>query len=293
MYVANTASDNRLIVVRPNGSIELAFGRAGDGPYEVRKPVPVSINNTTLAVWDAALRRLSTWTRAGVPVQTTPILPSVQVYGASDSGFIGGNRNDDGWQPVLVDMKTNQLKPLTGKPMPDATQQSNSNDRVVVGQVLGLWPHGFLIADGNSYRVDLYSWNGAVVSTIKRTMPPQYPSDYRIELYLQSLRRARPVADSVARRVRNQLAKMAMPYFSPGGIPRMDSHQRLWIVGQEGDSAFADLFLDARYLYRLHIPCKEFAGAWNIAGDWLAMACLPDNSRFDGDAVIKLFRIDG
>jgi hypothetical protein len=89
------------------------------------------------------------------------------------------------------------------------------------------------------------------------------------------------------------MALQELPLLFSGGIASVDSHNRLWLMGGEADSAFADVFDNGVFLGRLGIPCRIFVGMWSVAGQWLAVQCEPDDSNFDGDAVTKLFRIVG
>jgi hypothetical protein len=163
--------------------------------------------------------------------------------------------------------------------------------------VVGLWPGGFFAADGFKYRLALYSWDGTLQAILARDLPPSLLSAARVEqelkqnLTILESRRGKFAAADV-QRLRDEAARRVRPYFRHNTLSTgLDSQGRIWIVGLEADSGYADLFNSNRFLGRLHLPCPGFDAGWSLKGTWLALACAPADPAFDGDAVFKVFRI--
>jgi hypothetical protein len=168
--------------------------------------------------------------------------------------------------------------------------------RPAFSPIFGLWDAGFVIADASSYTLALFRWDGVLIKTLKRDLPPAHASAGRADDFVATMRRqaaARGGTIDEARiaEMKKGMAAFVLPAITPGGPIRADARHRIWTLGMEGDSAFADLFTRDKYLGRLHLPCRLFNGFWSLSGSWLAVACLPDDPNADVDAVIKTFRI--
>jgi hypothetical protein len=148
------------------------------------------------------------------------------------------------------------------------------------------------MVDPNEYALSFFDWGGTLQATIRRDIRAPRPSMNRVLAFIeQSGGKSLPEA---ARKERIELMSgMDLPHISPGGVPRMDGSGRLWLFGIAGDSAFADIFTNERFIGRVAIGCTGFDGFFSLRGQWLGMICLPDDSDFDGDAILKLFRIRG
>lgn len=294
LFVSNSSSDERLAVADSTGRIVRRFGRQGDGPGEVRSAEPVAATRAGYTTWDPTLARLSEWGSSGQHLRSiaipTGIRPSVEVPG----GYLGAQRNGRGWRPVLIDKATGQGREMLKasdtlfdiKPSPIAGAP-------FVSPVFGIWADGFLVGNANEYTLTLYRWDGQVVRTLSRTLKRERTSAGRVEAFLRVIPNiAQRPAGEIAR-LREQASGMMLPYFTPGGVPSTDADGRLWVLGVAADSGFADVFSADRFLGRIALACRGYQGSFSVKGNWLALACLPDNPAFDGDAVIKLFRIVG
>lgn len=293
------SSQLRMAIVDSTGKLVLRLGRSGGGPGEVRSPQPVEVGKDRVSVWDRENAVLLQWGFDG------KLLHSVKAPGLSTVSFVGrdviGMRSVARvWQLVALDRNSGQLREL----IPQADTFVDAHFGLVEGRprsryapVPGVWSQGFVLADPGDYSVALYRWDGSLVRVLGRRLPPMYGSAGRIDDWLADLNRraaARglPKMDEASMAMmRKQAVETVVPRITPGGAIRVDSHNRIWVLGMEGDSAFADVFATDRFIGRLPLPCRLYNGSWGLSGAWLAVACLPDNREFEGDAVLKLFRI--
>jgi hypothetical protein len=250
-------------------------------------------------VWDGENSVLLEWDFKGALMQ------SVKPVGLSGVALVGqevvGMRNVARvWQVVALNRLTGQLRDLI--PPTDTFMTSHfglvdGRPRSGFAPVPGVWAQGFVVADPGNYAVALYRWDGSLVRVLRRELPPMHASAGRTEEFFETLNRraaARgqpPLDEARKAMLRKQVADEVLPAITPGGPIRVDARNRMWVLGMEGDSAFADVFSTERFMGRLAIPCRLYNGFWSLSGAWLAVACLPDDRQFDGDAVIKLFRI--
>jgi hypothetical protein len=163
---------------------------------------------------------------------------------------------------------------------------------------LGLWGNGFIVGDGWTYRLALYDWSGILVRMLQRDVDSPRLSEAQLERALQSTVRSlraagRSLDDARIARMREEERKREQRHFGFHRPTGLDSLGRIWVLGVAGDSAFADLFSEERFLGRLALPCNGFSHGWSLAGRWLVVACLPDNPDFAGDAKFKVFTIEG
>jgi hypothetical protein len=101
-----------------------------------------------------------------------------------------------------------------------------------------------------------------------------------------------PLAAADTDRLRAEIKARRQPFFSHARLSLgLDGQGRIWVVGVEADSAFADLFNQNGFIGRMGLPCAGFSGDWSLHGTWLALACAPDDPAFDGNAVFKVFRL--
>lgn len=298
LYLANPTSSLKLVLVDSSASLISRLGVPGEGPGEVRRPVPVPANSPDgFVTWDVQLRRVSHWDSKGKLRSQIRLGGNGQVFAEVAGGFIGNQRlGGPLFQPIFFPTGDSVAKPLLSesriehfRSIEDQRKGTKAN---VYGHVFGLWDDGFLVADPNDYVLSLFDWRGALRATIRRDVPAPRPSMARVMAFIdQSGGKSLP---EVEKRKRVELmSAMELPHVSPGGVSRMDSAGRLWMLGIAGDSAFADVFTKDRFMGRLAIGCKGFEGFFSLRGQWLGMVCLPDDPDFDGDAIVKLFRIKG
>lgn len=299
LFVNNPSTATRLVLVDSVGKVVAHFGPAGAGPEEVQHPSPLTVTRDGLMISDPENNRFSEWDLRGRFKHLTLMTESVDLKDAVGSDLLAARPVGGVWRPVAVNRATGAVRELLLPSDTFITRHFPSGPgakRVDFATTIGVWDDGFVAGDPNTYRIALYRWNGSLVRVLGRDLPPVRASPLRVDEFVRSWKRSMEgrggtVGDVDMARMRDMAATQPVPSYMPGGSSRADSHHRLWVLGMEGDSAFADLFTAERFIGRLHLPCRMFNGIWSVAGTWLALACLPDDPSFNGDAVIKLFRI--
>jgi len=151
-------------------------------------------------------------------------------------------------------------------------------------------PSRVVIGNGNTYQLIVFDAAGQVVGRIARQLPRQGPTERQIDRELEQLRRAQQLTESYLRSLRGQLAQSRVPFFAPQQGARYDGAGRLWVVGYQADSAFADVFSDTTFVARFPLACPGFDGVWDLTGGWLAVAC-GQGETGAGGGVVKRYRI--
>jgi hypothetical protein len=200
-----------------------------------------------------------------------------------------------------VNLETGIARPVAA--VGDTFVRNNARPEMTQGalryrMVPGFWSGGWAIGDPNSYRIALYDPAGTLIRVLGRNLPTLHPSKGRVDEEVQRIQhrmegRGGKLAPADLAQIKKEIGEGTLPQFTTSVALDSDSKGRIWVMGVEGDSAFADLFSSTQFLGRIEIPCRMFNGAWSLSGSWLATACLPDNPGFEGDAVIKVFRVDG
>ncbi len=298
-FLSNNSSEERLTVVDAQGHLTLRFGRTGSGPSEVRSPRLISMSAAQPTTWDVALGRLTEWDSKGATRFSLATATSTQVQAVAPGGYLGFRVGSEKPSPVLLDKGTGEVRPLllASDTFAQANFSAIRTARTVrTGPLLGLWQDGFLLGDATAYRIAMYRWDGTLVRVLGRDLPFAPLSNSRVETMLKPMLKAmrasgKAVNDADLASQRAKMAALEFPRIMPGGTTRPDSKNRVWFLGVDGDEAFADVFSTTSFLGRVHVPCKGFLGSWSISGSWLAVSCESDDPSFEGDAVIKLFRI--
>ena len=288
-----------LRIVDSTGHLRLSFGRQGEGPGEARGPSPLAITDTSVLAFDLGTLRLSQWDSKGriLGMLSTdiPVFPLAQ---ALDGRWVAASSSST-MAPVELDPRTllahrllspndsfyRQLRPPPGDP--------HSN----LPPVLGVWEQGFIVANGATYRLGLYDWNGQLRHVLSRSLPANTPTLQYVNTQVMQLRTSLGAngnrrSPAELERIRSRASHTPRDWFSHVSPLGLDQHGRIWVAGPEGDSAFVDVFNTEQFLGRIHVPCRGFANRWAMQGHWLAMVCAPDDESFDGDAVVKLFRLE-
>jgi hypothetical protein len=158
-----------------------------------------------------------------------------------------------------------------GSPLPSVT---TSADRVV-------------FANGHSYRIRIFSATGTMIGEIARDLEPLLLTPRQVENEILQLKSSgQRLTDRYLELARKQLARQRRPFFSHLQGLRFDVAGRLWVVGFDGDSAFADVFSDTTFVRRFPLSCPGFDGQWDLKGQWLALACRGrDSTAANGEVV--------
>lgn len=301
MVVVNIPTNHQMAyaVIDSSGKVVAAAGRTGEGPGEVRGGT-IIFAESTFAI---ASERLVQFDLRGNPISTVALSfeSYPRAYVAPDQLLdvtLGSGRIRLG----LTSLTSGKLRPLVSS----ATDTFVGNsfglplrpDGGTRNPTLGLWPGGFLVGDGWTYRLALYDWNGRPVRSLRREIDPPLLSEARldreVDLTVRSLRLAGRRMDPAAiSQLRSTTATAQQRHFSFSRPTGLDGKGRIWVLGVEADSGFADVFSSEHFLGRISLPCAGFSHGWSLAGTWLVLACLPDAQDFAGDAVFKVFKIEG
>ncbi len=149
-----------------------------------------------------------------------------------------------------------------------------------------------VVANGLTYRMLVYSADGSLIGTAGRAVDSApRPTARQVEAELARIRAAdSSVTDKYLAMARQQLARQPQPFFSAAQGLRYDGAGRLWVVGYQADSAFADVFSDTTFVRRFPLACPGFNGQWDLKGSWLALGCgRRDPAAAGGE--LQLYRI--
>jgi hypothetical protein len=220
------------------------------------------------------------------------------VNGRYREGYYGFTISSEGVKVVRLDPADGATAPLLSAA--DSFYQTEfkpptPSTGMMAAPILGEWKDGFVVASTESYRIGLYGHDGRLVRVLGREPRKVMPSRARVERKMQEYRgmsiRGRSFSQDELEKARKSLEETPLPNFALATPIRSDANGRLWVMGIQGDSAFADVFTPERFVGRIAVSCPGFEGKWSISGHWLAMVCAPTDDDFEGDVVVKLFRI--
>jgi hypothetical protein len=292
-------SDRLLGIYDSSGTLQISLGRGGEGPGELRVPNPVLLDANGLMVTDMAQARIITFDpQSGKLLATTTITQPITILGAAGDRLLMAIPMADGltlpaWGRPGLEVPSPLVAPSDSfvvahfPPAPET--------RLTPLAVLGAWRGGVIVANGRSYAVGLYDSTGRFVRALSREVEPRFATPEMIGAFRRRAERYRG-PDGKERdpvRINDDVAayrEKPQPHFSHVSPVREDPRGRIWIVGMEGDSAFADLFTPTGQIGHLGIACPGFSGRWSLNGEWLALMCAAPNGS-SRDAVLQLFRI--
>lgn len=295
LFRSYSGSDEALFVADSSGRITSRFGTQGDGPGEVRDPQPIAERSGEFVTWDPGTRRLSRWSQSGALVSENRFLQTVRPILPADRGFLGVERGGRGstWQPVRIAEVDGAWNYLLSSADANASTVAANPTGLTVEAIFGAWAGGFVIIDPNIYSIGFFDWRGQRVAIVEHGGKPELPTPGRIDAFFQSMPRLKDMPAAQQAQMRETASKMLLPLVAPGSPPQVDGKGRMWVFGYAGDNAFADLFRGQTFLGRIAVACRAFQGSFSVRGSYMAVSCFPDDDGFDGDAVIKLFRIEG
>jgi hypothetical protein len=252
-----------------------------------------------ITIYDRRQLRASIFTPAGAFMRSLKLRSASEFLkvGINDSTALVAHTGPDGIQPGTVNLVSGEVELPIARSDSFLRSFRTSEGGIDLGHIptIGHWLGGFLVADGGQYRLAFYDWNGNLVRTIEHDVKPPYLTPDRVEVELDELRTG-PMggrwSESRWREEREKLLATPQRHFLHMVTPTIDAEGRLWILGEAGDSGYADLFGPDGFVGRLELPCKGFEQGWRVTGRWLALICAPDSDDFPGDAVFKLFAIE-
>lgn len=186
----------------------------------------------------------------------------------------------DGFKVLRVAADGSGERELVGSTTPNVTEMlgiGQSGTKVIRPDAalpsVTTTPSQVAIGNGSRYRVMMFDAAGARRGEITRQLPVGHPTARQIERELAQLRQAQGLTEQYLSGMRAQIAASEVPFFTPQQGVRFDGAGRLWVVGYEADSAFADIFSDTTFVKRTPLACPGFDGSWDLAGEWLVVGC--------------------
>ncbi|MFN0177829.1 MAG: hypothetical protein ACKVZ0_03450 [Gemmatimonadales bacterium] len=149
-----------------------------------------------------------------------------------------------------------------------------------------------LVGNGNTYQIMIFDAAGQLVGEIARNLPSANPTPRQIEGEIAQILKSQQLSEAYLNTVRDQLRQSKVPFFAATQGMRYDGAGRLWVVGYDADSAFAEVFQDTTFVQRFPLPCPGFDGSWDLQGNWLAVACGPREVGASGGELL-IYRILG
>lgn len=300
LFNAEGGAAFHLVLLDSAGKVLKRLAREGEGPGEARNPIPVYVGQEEAVAWDVGLLRLSEWSFDGTLRRSSTPKSTGAFVARVGNQYLGFVISSTGAKPVTLDPATGGIQDLL--PPADSFyhaefKPASPSNPVSAAPTFGEWTDGFIVANPATYHIGLYRKDGTLVRVLSRTIPPSYPGAARLDRGMAQFRtmkiggRLRTEAEMQV--IRSRAAATPVPSFAIGVPLRTDAKRRIWVVGIQGDSAFADVFAAGRFLGRIGISCPGFEGKWSLSGSWLAMVCAPQDPNYDGNAVVRLFRITG
>lgn len=286
-----------IAMLRPGQKTPTRVGGIGNGPGELSFPLPLGFADSTLFVYDAIAALVTEWDDAGQQIRDFPRIGGVRpVVVVPGRGIVAVRDRAAGVDVYVVDPESGTqrlLVPLTDPTLraifPDAPDMPRARKP---RYVVSAWADGIILGNGATYQMAIYDWNGRLVGTPRRDLPPNPRTLAELEGFMDILHRGqvlRSAADSL--RLRSQFAVASKEWFLPLNPPRVDGRGRLWVVGDLGDVAAADLFEGDRFIGRMPIPCPEFDGRWGLHGDMLVLQCATEDPASVRSVALRWFRI--
>lgn len=293
---ATGISGTTMLVVDSLGHDRYRFGPPGEGPGELRLAIELGVSPTSATVANLSRMQFVTFDTAGQVVRTVQLQNprALPVTLLGDTAVLSIVPGPAGTLPAVMELPSTRLRMLLDAPDSVTTAFSESARAAGVSPALGIWAHGFVFADPVRYRLALYDWDGSLVRVIARDIPAPRSTAKQAAAALEAWRgsgagRRASASDLDAKR--EEFLKATEPHFAHHVPLATDAAGRLWVVGQDGDSAYADVFSPTAFLGRIPLPCRGIDRGIAVSGGWLALACESDDPDYLGDAVLKLFRI--
>jgi hypothetical protein len=272
----------------------LFFSRSGDGPGEVRDGPFITIDATGPALYDMGPSRLTWWDTTGALIRHTPVRSAGLFSGPGREGeWLAMRIDENGLVPIAVDVESGRERRLL--------TAADSFARAELGGTLederrlssiGRWDSGFLIANGRSYRIGGYDWEGRLRFVIAPELPPKLPSDARVEELMASRPMDGPATRRSPEQWRERFRTSPEQWFSHLTPPRTDSAGRIWVVVRAHGELFAEAWWLDRPMGRFPLECPGFPGRWKVAGSYLAIPCRNEAEEGVTDWIYHVWRIE-
>lgn len=293
--------DRNMLTVAQPGSPPRELIRKGSGPGEVADgSLIILFLDTLLLVDDLEQARTSLFTSRGVPIDDGPVPFGWYLLGSQgDSLDYFAAHSPEGQSAVYRRLMLGREDRIV---IPHDDPFLTKAAPPVVGTALSSPPAyavlggRIAVAEPRGYRIRYYDREGGYIE-FGRDLSPR--------------RRTRAALDQERRRIRQQLRmgfvgpdgkrmpvpglqerldtldREVLPHFTRHGLA-FDHAGRLWVVGETGDSSFADVFADTTFLGRIALPCRGPGRSISFNERWLAMICLADNDEPE----IQFYRVE-
>lgn len=279
LHEVTLESGLRLGLIDTAGTLLAAVARSGEGPGEVQLPIPLRVSDTSVKAVDMATLRVTEWSLSGDLIQSLqleqPILPTTEANGRWVAVDLTRGSPTPVWRPARVEGEWTPIG--AGSEELDSVVRANA-DRTQLPPI-GIRRGGFLVADGQDYRIAAIGIDGTPQGMIHRDLPPNLPSASQIEREMERNRRARR-PDGKLRYERARLIQLEdsirrtpLPWFRHGTALHADDLDRLWVIGVQHDTTFADVFVEQQWIGRHTFDCPGFAGRWALNRRWIALVC--------------------
>jgi hypothetical protein len=287
-----------LMLIGARNTPPRAYGRPGEGPGEMRMPIPLLVEDTTVVGFDLATQRIMFYDRASGQVvrEMRPELPVVPFMRGPGATLLA-SRFDRGVElPVLVELARGRVRQVLAPTDSYRVALFADDDQYDGGSrnttVIGRWSDGVVLANGMTYRIGQYDEQGVLRHRIDRNIAPRRLSPAEIELELSRLATtAMGRTPERLARARERLEATPTRWFTHRGAPRSDGRGRLWVMVEHGDSTLADVYAGDRLLGRTRFDCPGFTGRWDLVGEWLVLLCVPVEPTAEHDAEVRRWRI--
>lgn len=291
-----------LAVIDTSGRLARTFVKPGSGPGELRGATPVGVSAGRSVIFDMSQMKLELYDSVGVPLRSIRpkdagmVIPKWLINDSTVFVLTPGPHGE--YLPGTMSLTTGALANLIAAS--DSFLQTFSDpDGGPISTRLpttGHWLGGVVLADGNNYALGFYDWQGHWLKVITHTADRPRMTERQADETLTGLNRnpaRKPLTGPDLERARDKLMKEKLPYFSHITTLTIDDQGRLWILGQAGDSGYADIFGRDGFVGRLPLSCDGFKRNWALTGHWLAITCATDNPASTSGGVLKIFRIEG
>lgn len=167
------------------------------------------------------------------------------------------------------------------------------------GPPVTTWSGGFVVGDPMQDRLLFYDDLGQLVDSVQRSTEPRLRTERELERdrkewesrrYFRGPDGKPMILPQVARKL-DSLDVEVLPTFSRAGLQR-DGDGRIWVIREENDSAFADVYRDTELLGRIGLECPTADRSISIAGDFFAQLC-PVTDHEWREWELQLYRIEG
>lgn len=287
-----------LALIGDRDGVRREYGALGEGPGEMRMPIPLLLDDTVVVGYDLATQRVMVYDRQSTRIRrelrlVVPVVPFMRGPGAT----LLATRSERGVDlPALVDIATGRVRSVITPSDSHRITMFADDDQHPGGTwntpVIGRWGNGVALANGMTYRVAMYDREGLLRHHIDRHVAPRRLTTNEIELELSRLANT-PIGRTPERlaRARERLEATPTRWFTQQGPPRSDAKGRLWVVVEHGDSTSADVYAADRLLGRIRLDCPGYSGRWDLFGEWLVLLCIPADPTATHDAEVRRWRI--